>query len=1370
MPGDILSTAEIQPREERESVWKRLTRLFRSGPVVRHKIAAGEKFIEPRGTAQAYKKELSSLYVHSLASYGQYERLSRYADYCFAPDTVIYTVNNGPMTIEELSKKYSSGERFQVYSYDHSKKKVVIADAHSARLAHEGKTERVIELKLDDGGTICLTRDHRVLMRDGSEKFAADITSGDSLMPFYRKDLIGQGYQWIYTMDRSRSKNGWELEHRLVSEYVIGRQLLDNEVVHHRDFDRSNNLPTNLDVLSDHEHQSYHATLNNKNKLGKPNQKHSDWMRAGGSHRREDVNFASIVRAAIATDYSLQSVCKLLSTDQAAIRLRIRERGFVNWKHFCSLRREIERGVTFEVIKRESSVTWEQLIENHVGCNTVYELSCKIGCTEKSIVRRLNAYGYKNWSEFKTKNDPSSDPFVFKKSSIDVHALNHKVVSVCEVEQSRVYNITVEEFHNVAAGSWTISEDGQRKLSLCFYYQSEMEFTPEIASALDIYADEATAYNEDGQILNVVSSNTEIKKIVETLFFEILNIEFNAWSWTRNLCKYGDFVLFVDASDSNGILNLLPIPINEIEREEGYDKNDPFAVRFRWLTQGNMILENWQVIHFRLLGNDNFLPYGSSVIEPARRIWRQLILIEDAMLVYRIVRSPERRVFKIDVGNVPPGEIDQFMETIKTRLRRNQVVDPSSGRVDLRYNPLSVDEDYFIPVRGDKSSSIETLAGGQFPVRWDTPIPLLDGRVVTIKQLAEEYEAGKENWVHSVQEGTNAFVPGKVVWCGKNYTCDRIHRVWLDDDTYADMAPEHPIVMRDGTKKRADQVKPGESVMPFRTKRALLGKHDYKMIQDPTDDEWKFIHKTIVRPRNNSAIHHIDFDRFNNRPDNLRLMGWRDHVVLHGEHARQNLHTPEMDAKNAKRMTEFNRSERGRALTRERNSVRWDDLSFRSAHSGKNHWNAKKWAAIYDTLTLDDLAEFCVSRGITSFKELVQHSESPLVGCEQYRSCLRHYGIGGWSEFAAARLGIKPRNHQITRVEVLDCVSDDVYCMTVVGPSNEDDRHNFALLSRKLDGTWAEDWDGFFVGNTGDIDDVQYIQNKMFAALKIPKAHLGYEGELGSKATLAQQDVRFARTIERIQRILIAEMNKIAIIHLFLLGYRGDDLVDFELKLSSSSTVSEQQKLELWRTRFEIAGTAQEGMLDRETIYRKIFKMNDDDIEKVREGKRADKLEDLTLEAMTAPPEVTPEGGPEAAAPGGEEAAPEKLPGEEELPATLGGEPAAGEKPAEPAPEESVIHDAVHEKKNKGSEGSAAEVSVSKGKDLFSTSEDPNKLVFGTEKQTASDPYDKRAMKRMITRPFSETKFFEESVKRMSKHEKELSEVMNEVKKMSRKS
>lgn len=590
--------------------------------------------------------------------------------------------------------------------------------------------------------------------------------------------------------------------------------------------------------------------------------------------------------------------------------------------------------------------------------------------------------------------------------------VRHKIAAGERVEEPQgTAKAFKKELSNLYVNS--LASYGQYERLSRYADYTEMEFTPEIASALDIYADEVTAYNEHGGILEVVSKDQEIKQILETLFYDILNVEFNSWSWVRNLCKYGDFVLFVDASQENGILNLLPIPINEIEREEGFDKKDPFSVRFRWASQGNMVLENWQIIHFRLLGNDNFLPYGSSIIEPARRIWRQLILIEDAMLVYRIVRSPERRVFKIDVGNVPPDQIDQFMENVKTKLRRNQIVDPSTGRVDLRYNPLSVDEDYFIPVRGDKSSDITTLPGGQF---------------------------------------------------------------------------------------------------------------------------------------------------------------------------------------------------------------------------------------------------------------------------------------------------------------------------------------------------------------TGDIDDVQHIQNKLFAALKVPKAYLGYEAELGSKATLSQQDVRFARTIERIQKLVIAELNKIAIIHLFLLGYEGEDLVNFELKMANSSTIAEQQKLELWRMKFEIAGTAQEGMLDRETIYKKIFNMSDEEIEKIRDGKKFDRIEDLTLEAMTAPPEVGAGAGEEGMA--GAEELPSTLGGEEggEPPAGGGGsEPqASGEAPVQP---EAVDHgqvmevslDELGEKKNMGSTGDRAEVAVDKGKDLFATGEDLHTSVFGTEKQTASDPGDLRALRRVVTRPFSE------KISRGEKVLREQANKMNEV-------
>ena len=398
---------------------------------------------------------------------------------------------------------------------------------------------------------------------------------------------------------------------------------------------------------------------------------------------------------------------------------------------------------------------------------------------------------------------------------------------------------------------------------------SEMETTPEIASALDIYAEETVSPDEHGKVLHIYSENRKIQEHLDNLFYDVLNVEFNLVMWVRNLCKYGDFFLFNDISPEFGVINAYPISINEMEREEGFDPVDPMAVRFRWVTQGNQLLENWQISHFRLLGNDAFLPYGSSVLEAARRIWRQLILIEDAMLVYRVIRAPERRVFYIDVGNVPPEDVSNYLEQAQTSLKRNQVIDKNNGKVDLRYNPLSVDEDYFLPVRGGESGTrIDTLAGGQ---------------------------------------------------------------------------------------------------------------------------------------------------------------------------------------------------------------------------------------------------------------------------------------------------------------------------------------------------------------NTAAIEDVEYIQKKLFAALKIPRAYLGYDEDVGAKATLAQEDIRFSRTIQRIQKTVISELNKLAMIHLYCHGYEGEELADFELHLSNPSTIAQQQKLELIRARFEIAGAAPEGSVSRAWIQKNVLGLTDDEIQKIKLGRIKDKIEDAEVESAQAP-------------------------------------------------------------------------------------------------------------------------------------------------------
>ncbi len=240
----------------------------------------------------------------------------------------------------------------------------------------------------------------------------------------------------------------------------------------------------------------------------------------------------------------------------------------------------------------------------------------------------------------------------------------------------------------------------------------QMEYMPEIASALDIYADEMTTYSDLRPMLNIKCSNEEIKAVLSNLYSKVLNVEYNLFGWARTMCKYGDFFLYLDMDDKFGVQSVISLPITEVERLEGQDSTNPNYIQYQWNSAG-MTFENWQVAHFRVLGNDKHSPYGTSILDPARRIFRQLTLVEDAMMAYRVIRSSERRLFKIDVGGIPPNDIEQYMEKIVSNLKRHSVIDQKTGRVDMRYNPMSIEEDYFIPVRPGSATDVTNLAGGQ---------------------------------------------------------------------------------------------------------------------------------------------------------------------------------------------------------------------------------------------------------------------------------------------------------------------------------------------------------------------------------------------------------------------------------------------------------------------------------------------------------------------------------------------------------------------------------------------------------------------------------------------------------------------------------
>ena len=302
-------------------------------------------------------------------------------------------------------------------------------------------------------------------------------------------------------------------------------------------------------------------------------------------------------------------------------------------------------------------------------------------------------------------------------------------------------NSLVDRFNRIYSNSSTSLLGAQQNLNYQYlrpqlYSEYDaMDTDAIIASALDIIADESTLKNDMGEVLQIKSPDEDIQKILYNLFYDVLNIEFNLWPWIRNLCKYGDFFLKLEIAEKFGVYNVIPYTAFHIERMEGMDRENPNEIKFRFdpdgiaasdsgyysvPNQGNtpnsIVFDNYEMAHFRLLTDMNFLPYGRSYIEPARKLFKQYVLMEDAMLIHRIVRAPEKRIFYMNVGAIPPNEVDAFMEKTLSKLKRTPHVDEKTGEYNLRYNMQNLLEDYYIPVRGnDSSTKIESANG----LQWD---------------------------------------------------------------------------------------------------------------------------------------------------------------------------------------------------------------------------------------------------------------------------------------------------------------------------------------------------------------------------------------------------------------------------------------------------------------------------------------------------------------------------------------------------------------------------------------------------------------------------------------------------------------------------
>ncbi len=399
-------------------------------------------------------------------------------------------------------------------------------------------------------------------------------------------------------------------------------------------------------------------------------------------------------------------------------------------------------------------------------------------------------------------------------------------------------NVTTDAVHKKAL-----------RLGLFKDYES-MDTDGIVSSALDIYADESTMKSEYGDVLEIKTDNEQIKKILHNLFYDILNIEFNLWPWVRNMCKYGDFFLYLEISEKYGISNVQPLSPYDTVRVEGIDPENPNYVKFVLESGGDMgskysvqapknaELENYQVAHFRLLSDSNYLPYGKSMIEQARKVFKQLTLMEDAMMIHRIMRAPEKRVFKLDIGNIPPAEIDNYMQKIINKMKKTPVIDQDTGDYNLKYNMQNLTEDFFLPVRGgDSGTQIDALPGLTYEATED--IEYLKNKMLAALRVPKAFLGYEESL------GSKATLAAEDVRFAR--TIERIQRITVSELTkiaiihlYAQGFQDEELVNFDLSLTNPSTIYETEKVELWSSKTQLAS----SMLQDGlVSSEW--IYKNI---------------------------------------------------------------------------------------------------------------------------------------------------------------------------------------------------------------------------------------------------------------------------------------------------------------------------------------------------------------------------------------------------------------------------------------------------------------------------------------------------------------------------------------------
>lgn len=623
--------------------------------------------------------------------------------WCLAGDTKIPLLDGRTVSIKELAEM-KSWDNLWVYSCNGEK--IVPAKIKSAQKT--GTKVKVLKITFDDGSSIKATPDHLFMKRDGSFIKLKDLKNGDSLMPLYRKK-DKRGYEKIYD-----GKN-WELTHRWSFKNIFGylpnnksNKVDELQVIHHKDFSKINNNPENLQEMSWDEHKKIHndhvfKTFLRKDVLEKQRLRKSKMFTEWNKKRWKSD------KAAYYSKISSDNYKKIWKKESFIKKMKDVSRKNIKIAHRLGL--SVFYGKDNNKFRSDISFDDVVRISKSLPNPSKTTVGKALGCKYRVLDKRVKDAGFKDWSDFKVKILGFENPF-----------FNHKVISIeDEIEKVDVFDLTIEgENHCFAAG------DGS---GFVIVHNSD---------------DSVQVDSMEGRSLWVTSEDGFIKNELNRMLDENMDIENNIYPQTRTTYKYGNNYLELVVKKNYGVVGFNPLPpptIRRIEIGTGRDSivgfmYDPTAT-FRLSTMDfvsklksrmqdgganssdfympspeSLVFEDWEMVHMRLRGKNPYSQYGYGIFEPARWIYKRLVLLEDSMVLHRITRAPSRYAFYVDVSNIAPNETVGYLNKIKQSLKKQKFVNNSTNKVDQKYDILSANDDFYLPVRdGKEMTKVESLSG-----------------------------------------------------------------------------------------------------------------------------------------------------------------------------------------------------------------------------------------------------------------------------------------------------------------------------------------------------------------------------------------------------------------------------------------------------------------------------------------------------------------------------------------------------------------------------------------------------------------------------------------------------------------------------------